>query len=108
MSSNPRINLSEFNTDNPRALVGKENGFNTRHASKIDELAKNHEQIDIFIPNNVWAVNPSFLEELFRNAINTYGEEGFKDKFNFISHIDISADIEEAIDRVVCEASYTL
>lgn len=102
---NHTINLQDYRTPGSKVFTGRDRGVDVRESSKIDELAKEKEQITISIPEDIRSINPSFLEEFLFNVVTSLGESGFKNKFQFDNpgRYKISDDLHEAVDRILRE-----
>ena len=97
------INLEDFRTKGAKVFTGRDRGETVREGSKIDELEKAFETVNIVIPDNIYSINPSFFEELFTNVVDKLGREDFKKKFKFINQgdYDFEKELNEAIDRLL-------
>jgi|ERR1700733_3595517 len=97
------IDLQNFRVTGSKVFTGRDRGEQVRIASKIDSRADEFEKIIVSIPNDVYSINPSFLEEFLVNVVLKLGKNGFNKKFEFISMGDysITLDLAEAIDRIV-------
>ena len=101
------INLEEFRVrqGNKVSVVftGRDRGAEVRKRSNIDEIASKNEKVKIIIPDNIFSINPSFLEEFLVNVVQQYGKEGFLEKFSFESmgDYDVTSSLTEAIDRIL-------
>jgi dUTP pyrophosphatase len=100
------INLGDFKIYNGKTLsnifVGKENGKIVREQSKIDEIEATNDVVNIIIPNDIYALNPSFLEEFFVNVAKKLGREDFWKKFKFIWGTNAPfITLHQAIDRIL-------
>jgi len=95
------INLADYQTKN--VFTGRLKGEDVRVRSKVDELEANSQLITVIIPETIFSINPSFLEELFKNVVKKLGRDKFLHKFNFISNgrYKIKMDINEAIERIL-------
>lgn len=99
------VNLQDFRTKGSKVFTGRDRGITVRQQSKIDDLAKSEEKIDIIIPEDIRSINPSFLEEFLFNVVTLLKEDGFKNKFSFTNNgrYKIDNDLEEAIERILRE-----
>lgn len=98
-----KIHLNEFKTAGSKVFTGRKKGLEVRRLSKIDELEIDNEKITIVIPNDIYSINPSFLEELLVNVVTKLGKEGFYTKFSVQNdgEYKIAEDLEEAIERIL-------
>jgi hypothetical protein len=99
------IDLKQFRTSGSKVFTGRGKGGEVRDASKIDELERLNDQVEIIIPTDIYSINPSFLEEFLVNVVSKLGAEKFNDKFKFTNEGDykIIRDLEEAIERILRE-----
>lgn len=101
------INLEDFRVrqGNKVSVVftGRDRGAEVRKRSNIDEIANKNEKVKIIIPDNIFSINPSFLEEFLVNVVQKYGKEKFLEKFLFesLGDYDITSSLTEAIDRIL-------
>ena len=99
------INLENFLTKGSKVFTGRPRGKQVRTDSKIDELAIKFDKITVFVPENVYSVNPSFLEEFLKNVVQELGEDKFYSKFQFICNgeYQITEDLYEAVENILKE-----
>jgi hypothetical protein len=99
------INLADYITSGSKVFTGRQKGESVRKDSKIDDLSKKADRIEVIVPENIYSINPSFLEELLINVVTNLGAEGFKAKFLFINNgkYKIAQDLEEAVERILRE-----
>ncbi len=97
------INLADYQTKNAKVFTGRPRGEDVRVRSKVDELEANSQLITVIIPETISSINPSFLEELFKNVVKKLGKDKFLHKFNFINNgrYKIQIDLKEAIERIL-------
>lgn len=90
-----------------KVFTGRDRGIDVREESKIDELEASNEKIVISIPEDIYSINPSFFEELFKNVVKKLGREGFLAKFELKSNgdYDFQEELMEAIDRILNDAT---
>lgn len=108
LSKDNTINLEDFRVvakDGTIAKVftGRDRGEDVRKASKIDEIERKYDTVNIIIPDNIYSINPSFFEELFVNVVLKLGKEKFRDKFTFqcLGEYDYERPLNEAITRIL-------
>lgn len=101
------INLEDYRVKQgdkiSKVFTGRDRGVSVREKSKLDEIEKENNLIEIIIPDNIYSINPSFFEELFVNVVKKLGKDGFKEKFKFTSEgeYDYKKPLDEAIDRIL-------
>ena len=60
------------------------------------------EKVKFVIPNDIFSITPSFLEELFFNVVKVYGKEKLYEKLDLEGNIyDLHEPLNEAIDRIL-------
>lgn len=96
------INLSNFRPVGSKVFAGRDRGEQVRKNSKIDSIIEGTAPVQIVIPDDVYSVNPSFLEEFLINAVTILGKDLFFQKVSFVSNgpYKIQKDLEEAVDRI--------
>lgn len=105
------INLETFRVREgdkiAKVFTGRDRGAYVREKSKIDQIERQSDMIDIIIPKDVYSINPSFLEEFLVNVVKKLGKDGFLQKFKFSSEgdYDIQEPLMEALDRILRESS---
>lgn len=57
-------------------------------------------KIEIVIPDCVFSITPSFLEELFKEIVLKYGKEVVAKRIEFKGVYEIGIAFEEALDRI--------
>lgn len=102
---NQTINLEAFRTPGSKVFTGRDRGVEVRKKSGIDALAEREGITNIFIPEDIRSINPSFLEEFLVNVVTKLGERGFYQKFiiNNPGKYKVEQDLKEAIDRILRE-----
>lgn len=108
ISTGNTINLEDFRAKDPtkkvvaKVFTGRDRGKIVREQSRLDELEKQYEYINIVIPENIYSINPSFFEELFVNVVKKLGKEGFLAKFKFdYQGYNFEEKLVEAIERIL-------
>lgn len=105
------INLEDFRVKQGNKVsvvfTGRDRGAEVRKRSNIDEIADKNESVKIIIPDNIFSINPSFLEEFLVNVVRKFGKEKFLEKFTFESKgdYDVTSSLTEAVDRILKEYS---
>ena len=97
------INLNNFRTTGSKVYTGRTKGAEVRNMTFIDEKEIGNDEITIIIPEDIYSINPSFLEEFLINVVSKLGALGFQNKFKFENKGDykIDQDLEEAIERIL-------
>lgn len=101
-----RINLEDFRIKGSKVFTGRDCGEQDRIESKVDEAISTHARIELVIPEDIYSINPSYLEEFLVNVVQKLGS---KDEFfrRFVitnpGPYKIAKDLNEAIDRILRE-----
>lgn len=103
LSKDNIINLEDHRVEGAKVFTGRDRGQDVRQASNIDKIEASYDVVHFIIPDNVYAINPSFFEELFLNVVLKLGREGFFKKFNIVSEgqFNFEKPLHEAIDRIL-------
>ncbi len=103
------INLEDFVGEDKHVLVGREKGRKARKESEIEEKARQYDNIRVIVPDGLYAVSPTFLEEFLRPVVQKLGKSGFYQKFNFEHQgpYDITTDLKETVRRLTREPHVT-
>lgn len=107
LSKDNIINLEDFRSRDKnrisKVFTGRDRGEYVRRQSKIDELEAQYDKVIIIIPDNVYSINPSFLEEFLVNVVQKLGRNAFLEKFEFVSEGDYEyqTPLIQAIDRIM-------
>lgn len=98
-----QINLENFKTKKSKVFTGRERGKEVRKKSNIDSLEAENEVIEIIVPEEIYSINPSFLEEFLLNVVVKLKKNTFLQRFTFTSkgEYNIEQDLNEAIDRIL-------
>ena len=79
MRTNNIIDLENYRTQlgsvKSRVFTGRDRGEDVRKRSNIDKIFNDNEIVIIKIPNDVYSITPSFLEQFFYNVVKKYGKE---------------------------------
>ena len=75
------IDLELYRTPGSKVFTGRDRGIEVRTASKIDEVEKTLDKIDIIIPEDIRSINPSFLEEFLLNVVTKLKGNKFRENF---------------------------
>lgn len=100
------IDLNEYRTPGSKVFTGRDRGEQDRIASKIDTIERKYDKIKLIIPEDIYSINPSYLEEFLVNVVEQLGsKEAFYNKFIIENPgpYKISRDLTEAIDRILRE-----
>nr|DAL11521.1 MAG TPA_asm: protein of unknown function DUF4325 [Caudoviricetes sp.] len=100
------IDLEKYRTQlgavKSKVFTGRDRGEEVRKKSNIDNIFKENDTITIIIPEDVYSITPSFLEQLFYNIIKQYGKEVFLQKIKWENNgYNIDGPLDEAIDRII-------
>ena len=99
------IDLEKFRTSNKttksRVFTGRDRGRDVRISSDIDKQFANSDTLTIIVPDDIFSITPSFLEEFLFNIVRDYGKENVVNKLKFKGKYDISQSLDEAIDRIL-------
>jgi hypothetical protein len=103
------INLEDYrvfdreNNVKSRVFAGRPRGKAVRDASKIDDLVEKSDEVEINVPDDIRALNPSFIEEFLFNVVKKYGANGYKDKVKFVSEngFKFEAKLQEGVNRIL-------
>lgn len=104
------LNLDDFRTvisgKKSRVFTGRDRGAEVRANSKIDDLLGQYEKVELVIPNDIYSITPSFLEEFLKTAVEKYGREiTNRLVLSQNNEYDLSEPMEEAIDRIMSTES---
>jgi hypothetical protein len=97
-----KIDLQRFRTVGSKVFTGRDRGQQDRKESKIDEEIFSH-QIELVIPEDIYSINPSYLEEFLVNVVQKLGKEEFFKRVTIINNgpYKIAKDLNEAVDRIL-------
>lgn len=97
------INLNSYKAPGSKVFTGRDRGQSVREKSKIDQLAQGEDPIEVVIPEDIYSINPSFLEEFLVNVVQRLGKIAFFNKFKITNkgEYKIDKDLDEAIDRIL-------
>ena len=109
MSIIDKIDLEDYRVvdtdtnEKSRVFAGRPRGLFVRNASKVDERVEKSDKVDVHVPDDIRALNPSFLEEFLFNIVKKYGPEGYKAKIRFWSEkgYKFAAKEEEGVRRIL-------
>ena len=107
LSKDNVINLEDFRSkignQISKVFTGRDRGAEVRKKSRIDQLEAQYDHIMIIIPNDIYSLNPSFLEEFLVNVVRKLGKEKFWSKFEFVSEgrYQYESPVNQAIDRIL-------
>lgn len=89
-----------------KVFTGRDRGADVRSKSKIDELLSQYETVTLVIPNDIYSITPSFLEEFLKYAVEKYGRSILsKVLLSATNEYDLSEPMDEAIDRILSTSS---
>lgn len=102
-----RINLEQFRTQSrttkSRVFTGRDRGQEVREKSRFDSLFENSDELEIVIPNDIFSITPSFLEEFLYNMVLKYGKDNVLSKLKFTGNYNIGQSLEQATERILQE-----
>lgn len=86
-----------------RVFAGRPRGVTVRNSSKIDELVENYDIVEVIVPDDIRALNPSFIEEFLYNVVKKFGPSGYKEKVVFYSPggFKFEAKLQEGVARIM-------
>ena len=87
-----------------RVFAGRPRGENVRDLSKIDDLVDNNKMVEVIVPDDIRALNPSFIEEFLFNVVKKFGPTGYKEKVSFTSpsgHFKFESKLQEGVNRIM-------
>lgn len=100
-----RIDLEKYRaqtrTIKSRVFTGRDSGQSVREQSRLDSLFDENDSIVINIPNDIFSITPSFLEELLYNVVLKNGKEKVLSKLKFVGDYDIESSLEQAVERIL-------
>ena len=107
MENNLIIDLAEHRTDGALVFTGRDRGQEVREKSGLDSKEPQAEHITVRIPEDTFSINPSFLEEFFRNVVKRLGAAAFWQKFRFENRGEykVKDNLELAIERILRKSS---
>ena len=99
------IDLEDFRRKGSKVFTTRPLGIEVRQKSNIDTIEPMYDKITVTIPQDISSINPSFLEEFFKNVVIKLGEDRFYQKFSFINQgrYKIENDLTEVVERILRE-----
>jgi hypothetical protein len=103
LSKNNIINLEDFRTPGSKIFTGRDRGKSVKIESKINDIEASYDSVEIIIPNDVYSIIPSFLEEFLLDVVTKLGKDKFLSKFSITSQGSYNPEraINEAIERIL-------
>lgn len=103
MKTPNKILLESFRVEGSKVFTGRDRGRMVREKSNINTLVNKYDEIIIVIPENVYSINPSFLEEFLSDVVLNLGKDEFNRKVKFESegNYKIEKSLNEAIERIL-------
>lgn len=102
-----KIDLEKYRaisrTTKSRVFTGRDRGQQVREDSHFDNLFEKCDEVEIYIPDDIFSITPSFLEELLYNMVLKYGKEKVLSKLKFEGSYNISLSLEQAVERILQE-----
>jgi len=101
----PSINLSELTNDGEvRNLAGHERGLAARGKFRLDELDRLTDAVDVVVPEEIYAISPSFFQGMFSESVQALGsKELFFRHYRFDTSISVLRQIESGIKSSLIE-----
>lgn len=101
------IDLAQHRTDGALVFTGRDRGQEVREQSGLDSKELKADHITVRIPEDTFSINPSFLEEFFRNVVKRLGAAAFWKKFEFDNRgeYQVKDNLELAIERILRKSS---
>ena len=95
------IDLGRYRVTGSKVFTGRDKGENARKNSALDSNEIIYPKIKVVVPDDIYSINPSFLEEFFVNVVRKLGKDDFLKKFEFEGKYNIQKPLNEAIDRIL-------
>lgn len=95
------IDLEKFRVIGSKVFTGRDRGENVRQKSALDSNEQKYQKIKVVVPDDIYSINPSFLEEFLVNVVQKLGKDNFLEKFEFEGKYNIQKPLNEAIDRIL-------
>ena len=99
------IDLEKYRTSNKtiksKVFTGRDRGEDVRKNSGIDNKFATADSLTIIVPDDIFSITPSFLEEFLFNIVHDYGKDAVLQKLRFKGKYDIHQSLDEAIDRIL-------
>ena len=83
---------------NRKVLSGRDNGINLRNKLNIEKIEKEHDEIKIIIPKDVYALNSSFFLGWLGKNVKNLGKDQFEKKYKFDCNDIVRLNIEDGIN----------
>lgn len=78
-----RIDLGKYSNQGVGILAGRERGAAVRAEENLDAVDAASDEVEIFIPERLYAVNTSFFLGMFERSIVKLGPEAFRRRYHF-------------------------
>lgn len=97
------IELEDYRVVNSKVFTGRDRGAYVRDQSKLDALVKKYNHVTIVVPDNIYSINPSFLEEFLVNVVERLGRDEFfkRVRFEHVGPYDPEKRVREAVDSIL-------
>lgn len=99
------IDLGDYRTSNrktkSRVFTGRDRGEDVRESSHLDDFYHLKDKVIIVIPDDIFSITPSFLEEFLTNIVLEDGKDKCLSKIEFQGRYNIKIALEEAIERIL-------
>lgn len=82
-----------------RNLSGHERGVEARRLFKLDELDRLHETVEVVVPDELYAITPSFFQGMFAESVRALGgRDPFLRRYAFDAPGYVLEQLESAIE----------
>lgn len=91
-----RIDLGKYSSKGVGVLAGRERGAAVRKEENLDAIDASADDVEVFIPDRLYAVNTSFFLGMFERSIVRLGADRFRARYHFVGR-DAEATRDEGI-----------
>lgn len=99
-----RIDLGAYRSMGARVFCGRDRGAAVREATSLGTLDTQEGVVEVYVPEDIFAVTSSFFLSLFGPSIRALGREKFLQKYHFTGK-DIGTTVQEGILAVLDTSS---
>jgi hypothetical protein len=78
-----KVYLSKFKESEEKIFINRDNGLEARKELELDELEQEDVTIQVLLPGDIWAINPSFFGGMFEESIKKF-QNDFWNKYQFL------------------------
>jgi len=101
MSAESVVDLGKARGDRDvHNLAGRERGSSVRRHFDLDRLDQSQDRVQVVVPNDLYAISPSFFLGMFSQSINRLGRDGFLRKYTFKAEPWLLRQIARNVERV--------